>query len=335
MNVSFVIPCYNEEEALPETARRIGELVEGLVARGKIGRQSTVWLIDDGSQDKTWPIIEALAQHSERFAGLKLSRNRGHQNALLAGLLTADGDAVISLDADLQDDLGAIEEMIDAHADGYEIVYGVRKSRNKDTWFKRRTALLYYDLCRALGVSLVPNHADYRLMGRSAITSLGSYDEVNLFLRGIIPQLGYRSKSVYYDRGERVAGESKYPLRKMLALALNGITSFSAVPLRFIGALGVVVFLASMIMTMWVLGTRLFTDHAVPGWASTTLPIYALGGIQLLCMGVLGEYIAKIYLETKRRPRFFIERIERRTRPVGQRAGPTAVLMPGSAELEG
>jgi glycosyltransferase involved in cell wall biosynthesis len=202
--------------------------------------------------------------------------------------------------------------MIDEHANGYEIVFGVRKKRDKDTWFKRRTALLYYDLCSMLGMDLVPNHADYRLMGRSAIDALGSYGEVNLFLRGIIPQLGYRSTSVYYDRGERIAGESKYPLRKMVALALNGVTSFSALPLRLIGAVGITVFVASMAMTVWVLGTRLFTDNALPGWASTTLPIYALGGIQLFCMGVLGEYIAKIYLETKSRPRFLIEKVERK-----------------------
>jgi glycosyltransferase involved in cell wall biosynthesis len=311
MNVSLVIPCYNEEDALPETARRIEQLVRDLIERGKIDANSSVWLVDDGSRDRTWEIIEGLARKSKLFVGLKLSRNRGHQNALLAGLLTADGDAVISLDADLQDDLGAIERMIDAHAEGYEIVYGVRQSRTEDTWFKRRSALLYYDICRVLGVSLVPNHADYRLMGRRAIAALGSYEEVNLFLRGIIPQLGYRSTSVFYDRGARVAGESKYPLRKMVALALNGVTSFSALPMRLIGALGFIVFVASMLMTLWALGTRLFTDNAIPGWASTALPVYALGGIQLLCMGVLGEYIAKIYLETKRRPRFFIERIER------------------------
>lgn len=312
MQVSFVIPCYNEEDALPEAARRMEHLVLDLIRRGKISRLSSIWFVDDGSRDRTWPLIQALVKQSEHVVGVKLSRNRGHQNALLAGLMTADGDAVVSLDVDLQDDLAAIEQMIDAHAAGNEIVYGVRRSRATDTWFKRRSALLYYDLCRFLGVDLVPNHADYRLMGRKALAALGSYEEVNLFLRGIIPQLGYRSTSIFYDRGERVAGESKYPLRKMVSLALNGVTSFSALPVRFIAVLGMCLFLASMGMTLWVLSIRLFTDNAVPGWASTTLPIYALGGIQLFCMGVLGEYVAKIYLEAKRRPRYLIEQLERK-----------------------
>ena len=243
--------------------------------------------------------------------GVKLSRNRGHQNALLAGLMQADGDAVISLDADLQDDLGVIEQMVDAYREGCEIVYGVRDNRQKDTWFKRWSAERYYALLRFLGVDIVPNHADYRLLGRKALDALGDYEEVNLFLRGIIPQLGYRSRHVYYERGERVAGESKYPLKKMLTFAADGVTSFSAVPLRLIAGLGAVVFVMSVLISFWVLGVRLFSDQAVPGWASTLLPIYALGGVQLLSIGVVGEYVAKIYLETKRRPRFFIETVER------------------------
>jgi polyisoprenyl-phosphate glycosyltransferase len=313
VRLSLVIPCYNEQEALPITATRLETLLLDLIERRKIAADSNVWLVDDGSKDATWATIESLAARSDLFVGLKLSRNRGHQNALLAGLLSADGDAVISIDADLQDDLGVIEKMVDAYAAGYEIVYGVRKARDTDTWFKRWTALRYYGLLSALGVDIVPNHADFRLLGRNAINALGLHTEVNLFLRGIIPQLGYRTTSVYYDRGERVAGESKYPLRKMIRLALDGITSFSPVPLRLIAALGVIVCVFSLAMVLWVISIRLFTDRALPGWASTTVPIYLLGGVQLLCIGILGEYVAKIYSETKARPRFLIEKVERRT----------------------
>jgi glycosyltransferase involved in cell wall biosynthesis len=313
VRLSLVIPCYNEQEALPITVPQLEKLMQDLIVRGKIASDSNVWLVDDGSKDGTWPMIEALAARSDLFVGLKLSRNRGHQNALLAGLLSADGDALISIDADLQDDLGVIEKMVDAHAAGYEIVYGVRKARDRDTWFKRWSALRYYGLLSALGVDMIPNHADFRLMGRNAINALGLHTEVNLFLRGIIPQLGYRSTSIYYDRLERVAGESKYPLSKMIRLALDGITSFSPVPLRLIAALGFIVCVFSLAMVFWVLFIRLFTDRALPGWASTTVPIYLLGGVQLLCIGILGEYVAKAYSETKGRPRFLIEKVERRS----------------------
>jgi glycosyltransferase involved in cell wall biosynthesis len=312
MRLSLVIPCYNEQDALPQAVPQLEALMSDLMARSKIAANSNVWLVDDGSKDSTWSIIEALAVRSELFVGVKLSRNRGHQNALLAGLLSADGDAVVSIDADLQDDLGAIEKMVDAHAAGYEIVYGVRAARDTDTWFKRWTALRYYALLKFLGVEIVPNHADFRLLGRAAISALGEHGEVNLFLRGIIPQLGFRSSSVFYDRRDRIAGESKYPLRKMLKLALDGVTSFSPAPLRMIAGLGGIVCLFSIGMVLWVLAVRLFTERALPGWASTTLPIYALGGVQLLCIGILGEYVAKIYSETKARPRFLIERVERR-----------------------
>jgi glycosyltransferase involved in cell wall biosynthesis len=313
VKLSLVIPCYNEQDALPITVPQLEKLMLDLMTRGKIAYDSNVWLVDDGSKDDTWAMIEALAARSDLFVGLKLSRNRGHQNALLAGLLSADGDALISIDADLQDDLGVIEKMVDAHAAGYEIVYGVRKARNRDTWFKRWSALRYYGLLSALGVDMIPNHADFRLMGRNAINALGLHTEVNLFLRGIIPQLGYRSTSIYYDRLERVAGESKYPLSKMIRLALDGITSFSPVPLRLIAALGFIVCVFSLVMVAWVLSVRLFTDRALPGWASTTVPIYLLGGVQLLCIGILGEYVAKAYSETKGRPRFLIEKVERRS----------------------
>ena len=315
MRLSLVIPCYNEQEALPHTAPALEKLLLDLIARGKIAPDSNIWFVDDGSKDDTWSQIEALTQRSDLFVGVKLSRNRGHQNALLAGLLSADGDAVISIDADLQDDLGAIEKMVDAHRAGYEIVYGVRQLRDTDTVFKRWTALRYYGLLRTMGVDIIPNHADFRLMGRRSIAALGQHAEVNLFLRGIIPQLGYRSSSVFYDRLERVAGESKYPLRKMIKLALDGITSFSPVPLRLIAGFGGLVCVFSFCMVLWVIGVKLFTDRALPGWASTTVPIYLLGGIQLLCIGILGEYVAKTYAETKGRPRYLIEKVERRSGP--------------------
>ena len=314
MKLSLVIPCYNEEDALRHTAPALATLMQDLIARNKIAADSNIWFVDDGSKDSTWPMIETLAAQSDLFVGVKLSRNRGHQNALLAGLLTADGDAVISIDADLQDDLSVIEQMADAYAAGYEIVYGVRKARDTDTFFKRWTAVRYYGFLRTMGVDIIPNHADFRLMGRKSIAALGMHAEVNLFLRGIIPQLGYRSTSIFYDRLNRVAGDSKYPLRKMVTLALDGITSFSPMPLRLIAGLGGIVCLLSLAMVIWALCIRLFTDRALPGWASTTVPIYLLGGIQLLCLGILGEYVAKIYAETKGRPRFLIEKVERRQR---------------------
>lgn len=254
-------------------------------------------------------MIESLAARNPQVKGIKLSRNRGHQAALLAGLLTVPGDAVISVDADLQDDLAAISEMVDAHESGIQIVYGVRRSRQSDSRFKRWTAELYYKVLARLGVEIVFNHADYRLLSRRALDALAKYGEANIFLRGLVPQLGFASSTVLYDRHERFAGESKYPLRKMLALAWNSVTSFSAAPLRFITALGFLVSLGSLSITAWAIYTRLFRDTAVPGWASTVLPIYFLGGIQLLSIGMIGEYVAKIYLESKRRPRFEIERI--------------------------
>lgn len=309
MKLSLVIPCYNEGEVLPETARRLEALINDLIRVGKIAPDSNIWLIDDGSQDETWSIIDSLVAKSSMFVGAKLSRNRGHQYALLAGLSIADGDAVISLDADLQDDLNVMEKMIDAYRSGYEIVFGVRNRRDKDTWFKRWTAERYYALLRSLGAPIIPNHADYRLMGRAALNGLGEYEEVNLFLRGVIPQLGFRCTNVYYERQERFAGESKYSVGKMMGLAIDGITSFSSVPLRMIAFLGAAIFVVSTAGAIWIVSVRLFTARAVPGWASITLPIYGLGGVQLLSLGIVGEYVAKIYMETKRRPRFLIEKI--------------------------
>ncbi len=239
--------------------------------------------------------------------GVKLSANRGHQIALVAGLHAAEGDAIASIDADLQDDIGAIEDMVDAHRNGCDIVYGVRHSRSKDTLFKRSTAGWYYRVLTFFGVNIVQNHADFRLLSRRALEALRQYTEVHLFLRGIVPLLGYRTATVYYQRGERFAGESKYPLRKMLALALDGVTSFTAVPLRIIAFLGMIISLMSLGLMCWALWVKLFTVNALPGWASSVVPIYFLGGIQLLCTGILGEYVAKLYLEAKRRPRYFIE----------------------------
>lgn len=305
--LSIVVPCYNEEAALPVTVERLTTLLEALVARGVVAGESALYFVDDGSADRTWSIIESCANRNARVHGIKLSRNRGHQNALLAGLLNAPGDAVVSIDADLQDDVVAIERMLEAHAQGAQIVLGVRRARVHDTWFKRFSAEQYYRWLKRFGVEVVYNHADYRLMGRHAIEALRGYEEVNLFLRGIVPQLGFRSAIVEYDRAPRVAGETRYPLRRMLSLAWEGVTSFSAVPLRFITGLGITVSAVSLGFAAWALAAKLFSDQALPGWASTVVPIYFLGGVQLLCLGIIGEYLAKIYAEVKRRPRYVIE----------------------------
>ena len=307
VRLAVVVPCYNEEEVLPETARRLVLLLDQLVAQGLAHESSAIYFVDDGSRDRTWALTQELSAAQPRVHGLKLSRNRGHQNALLAGLFNAPGDVLISVDADLQDDLGVIEQMLVKYREGAEIVFGVRQSRAKDTVFKRATAEGYYKLLRAMGVDLVFNHADYRLMSRRVVTCLAEYGEVNLFLRGIVPQIGFKSATVVYDRSERFAGESKYPLRKMLAFAMDGITSFSVVPLRLLTTLGLFFAALSLLMVLYVLYGTLVLKATVPGWASSVIPIYFLGGVQLLGMGILGEYVAKIYLETKRRPRFVVE----------------------------
>lgn len=306
--LAIVVPCYNEQDVLPETARRLTELLTRLVSSGKAVTESAIYFVDDGSRDRTWDLIEDLAQTSPYIRGIKLSHNRGHQNALLAGLLTAKGDVVVSVDADLQDDLAAIDDMLDAHAQGYDVVYGVRSRRDTDTFFKRATATGYYKFLRLMGVEVVYNHADYRLLSRRVVEALRGYEERNLFLRGIIPALGFKSINVYYIRRERFAGVSKYPLRKMLALALEGVTSFTPMPLHVITALGTVISVLSGAMGLWAVAVRLFTDVAIPGWTSTVVPMYFLGGVQLLGIGVLGEYLSKIYMEVKRRPRYIIER---------------------------
>lgn len=308
MQLSIVIPCYNEVDVLPETCRRMTALVERLVSKGQISSNSQIVFVDDGSKDRTWSLIEKLATENRYVAGIKLSRNRGHQNALAAGLFSADGDAIISIDSDLQDDINAIEEMVRRFLGGADIVYAVRRRRETDTAFKRLTAQAFYKLMSVLGVESIPNHADYRLMSRRAIECLKEYKEVNLYLRGLIPLLGFHSEVVYYDRTERFAGESKYPLKKMIGLALDAVTSFSVVPLRMIMFLGFFIFLTSMAVTLWVLWVRFFSDAAVPGWTSIVLPMYFLGGVQLFCIGMIGEYLGKTYAEVKGRPRFFIEK---------------------------
>ena len=308
ITLTIVVPCHNEEAVLPETSKRLLALLGSLHEQGRVAAASQVVFVDDGSRDSTWTLIEALAASEPQIRGIKLSRNYGHQNALLAGLMTVEGDVVISVDADLQDDLSVIGNMISAHDEGVDIVYGVRSTRDVDSFFKRLSAVMYYKLLNWMGVDVVFNHADYRLMSRRSLEALKEYSEVNLFLRGLVPTLGFPSSIVSYERHERFAGESKYPLHKMLGLAIDGMTSFSAFPLRLIAGLGVFVFLVSMGFSVWVLWTRIFTDDAIPGWASSVLPMYLLGGIQLFSIGVLGEYISKVYMETKRRPRYIIEK---------------------------
>ncbi len=307
--LSIVVPCFNEQEVLPETARRLGVLLGALVAHGQIAASSQVCFVDDGSTDRTWAIVQSLHDTDARFGGLRLSRNRGHQNALLAGLLTAQGDTVITIDADLQDDLDAIRAMLEANRQGADIVYGVRSVRTSDTALKRHTAQMFYRLLRWLGVEVVFDHADFRLMSRRSIEALRSYDESNLFLRALIPKLGFTTHIVTYERHERFAGKSKYPFRKMLALAVEGVTSFSTRPLRIITLLGLLMSALAMALTIWAVAATVVFAATIPGWASTVIPIYVVCGVQLLSLGVIGEYIGKIYLETKRRPRFHISEV--------------------------
>lgn len=308
--IYLVIPCYNEQEVLPDTVKHLREKMETLMAKGAITKESRVVFVDDGSKDNTWAIIERYHTiYPELFDGLKLSRNEGHQNALYAGLMQmrTQCDAIISMDADLQDDINAIDEMIEKFEEGNEIVYGVRSERDTDTKFKRGTAHAFYKLMKLMGVELVYDHADFRLMSALALDALSQYYETNLFLRGIVPMIGYKSTKVYYKRGERKAGESKYPLKKMIGFATEGITSLSVKPIRMITALGVILFLVSLLILLYSF-IRHVTGHTVDGWTSTVFSIWAIGGLQLLAIGVIGEYIGKIYLETKDRPKYFIEK---------------------------
>jgi glycosyltransferase involved in cell wall biosynthesis len=307
--IGIVSPCYNEALVLPETAAQLNEIILDLVERNIISEKSFAVFVDDGSKDKTWNCIEELATKLIYVKGLKLAGNVGHQKALLAGLLTfkEEAGALISIDADLQDDVRVIEEMILKFISGTDVIYGVRKERVTDTFFKRNTALLFYKLMKLMKVNVVHNHADYRLCSNRVLKALAEFGEVNLFLRGIIPSIGFKSEVVYYDRLERFAGESKYPFRKMAAFAWNGVTSFSNYPLKLVTIIGFAVFFACLIMTGYAV-FAIHTGDVVPGWLSTVLPMYFLGGVQLFCFGIIGEYIGKIYSEVKQRPRYFIDK---------------------------
>lgn len=303
----IVIPCYNEEDVLPLTKGLFLEKLNSLINSGTVSPKSRIMFVNDGSKDKTWDVISALSREDEHFTGISLSRNRGHQNALLAGLMTAKdlADVTISIDCDGQDDINAMDEMLAEYAAGCEIVYGVRSKRDTDTWFKRNTALGFYKLMNALGADIVYNHADYRLMSRRALEGLAQFTEVNLFLRGLTPLVGYRSSSVYYERHERLAGESHYPLKKMVSFAFDGITSLSVKPIRLITWLGFIISIISVIAIIAVI-VQHFMGVTEAGWSSTLCAIFFMGGVQLLCLGVIGEYVGKVYNETKRRPRFIV-----------------------------
>ncbi len=305
----LVIPCYNEEEVLADTAGKLNKKMKELMAEGLIDVKSRIIFVNDGSMDLTWKIIEDLHNKDTLFGGINLTRNRGHQNALLAGLMTVkdDADIVISLDADLQDDINVFEEMLRKNNEGYDVVYGVRNDRKKDSFFKRHTAQMFYKLTNKLGGDLIYNHADFRLMSRRALEGLAQFEEVNLFLRGIVPLIGYPSTIVEYERKERLAGKSKYPLRKMMSFAIEGITSLSIKPMRFVTGMGIFVFLVSIAMMIYAF-VSYFTGRVVAGWTSILISVWAIGGMVLLGLGIVGSYIGKIYLETKKRPRYIVEK---------------------------
>lgn len=307
-NVLYVVvPCYNEEEVLEETTKRLKEKLNTLIKNKKISKESKVMYVNDGSKDNTWELIKKINKQEKLFTGISLSRNRGHQNALLAGLMTAKNyaDVVISMDADLQDDINAIDEMIDKYDKGNDIVYAVRSSRKKDTWFKKTTAQGFYKFMRFMGVDVVYNHADYRLTSKRVLEAFEDYKEVNLFLRGMFPLVGYKSDVVYYERKERFAGESKYPLKKMLNFAWDGITSFSVRPIRLILNLGIIMFIVSLLVLIYSLVVKLL-GRTVDGWTFIVCSIWLVSGVQMLSLGIIGEYIGKVYSETKRRPRYIV-----------------------------
>lgn len=305
----LVIPCYNEEEVLADTAGKLDKKMKELMAEGLIDVKSRIIFVNDGSMDLTWKIIEDLHNKDTLFGGINLTRNRGHQNALLAGLMTVkdDADIVISLDADLQDDINVFDEMLRKNNECYDVIYGVRNDRKKDSFFKRHTAQMFYKLTNKLGGDLIYNHADFRLMSRRALEGLAQFEEVNLFLRGIVPLIGYPSTIVEYERKERLAGKSKYPLRKMMSFAIEGITSLSIKPMRFVTGMGIFVFLVSIAMMIYAF-VSYFTGRVVAGWTSILISVWAIGGMVLLGLGIVGSYIGKIYLETKKRPRYIVEK---------------------------
>ncbi|MFT4144534.1 MAG: glycosyltransferase family 2 protein [Mobilitalea sp.] len=306
----IVVPCYNEQEVIDESADLLDKKCEQLINQGKIDESSRIVIVNDGSTDRTWELIENLYKSNQRFIGIDLSRNQGHQYAVLAGLLYAKehADCVITIDADLQDDIDAIDAMIDKFHEGCDIVYGVRNNRTTDHFLKRSTANLFYKVMKFLGAETINNHADFRLMSQRTIIALEQYEEVNLFLRGIIPLIGFKTDKVYYSRNPRTAGTTKYPLKKMLALAWEGITSTSMKPLRFISVLGFTICFFSVLVLCYIL-IRYFTGHTTVGWASVTVSLWTIGGLLLFCMGIIGEYIGKIYMETKKRPRYFINKL--------------------------
>ena len=306
--LTIVVPCYNEQEVLPETVKELGGVLEKLIKDGKVSSQSKILFVNDGSKDKTWELISKYTKEYEYVTGIKFSRNYGHQNALLAGMAVAVkySDMIITIDADLQDDIYAIPKMVEKYNEGYDVVYGVRNSRETDTFFKRRTALAFYGLMGKLGVNLIPDSADYRLLSKRATESLLAFKERNLFLRGMVPLVGYDSAKVYYARKERFAGKSKYPLSKMLHFALDGITSFSIAPIHLILYLGMLTVIFSVIMMIYTLVEKI-NGHIVSGWASLMISIWFLGGVQLISISIIGEYIGKIFSEVKHRPRFNIE----------------------------
>lgn len=304
----LVIPCYNEQEVLPETEKRLTEKLNKMIQSGLVSEKSRMVFVDDGSKDKTWSMIKQMHEENPLVLGIKSSRNRGHQNTLLEGLLTVkdECDMVVSMDADLQDDIEVLDQFVQQYYDGCEIVYGVRSARKTDTFFKKFTAESFYKMMEHMGVEIVYNHADYRLMSSRAIRELESFKEVNLFLRGMVPLLGFKTGVVEYERHERFAGESKYPLKKMVAFAMDGITSLSVKPIRFITAVGVILFVISMILLIYYTVGH-FIGNTVQGWSTIVVSIWGIGGLELLAIGIIGEYIGKIYLETKERPRFIVE----------------------------
>ena len=310
MKIGIVIPCYNEEETLVETTTRVMRLLEELSSKEVLDKESFICFVDDGSQDNTWQMIENLKQQYPSIRGIKLSRNFGHQNALIAGLMQCKdhADALISMDADLQDDINVIVQFVEKFKEGYEVVYGVREDRSSDTAIKRNSAQLFYRFQHFMGIEAVRNHADYRLLSHKALNALAAFKEINLFLRGIVPLLGFRSCSVYYTRAERFAGESKYPFRKMVLFALDGITSFSIKPLRFITVVGFILFMLSLVGIFWVMIEKFVFGNTVQGWASMMVSLYFIGGIQVMSLGIIGEYVGRGLQESKRRPRFIIDK---------------------------
>ncbi len=310
MKLGIVIPCYNEEAVLDETKKHIETLLNSMIEDNSISKDSFVCFVDDGSRDRTWEIIEEFAKESSLFKGIKLSRNFGHQNALIAGLmqLKDSADALISMDADLQDDILVIKEFVKKYKEGYEVVYGVREDRSRDTKFKRATAEAFYKFQSFMGIESVSNHADYRLLSKKALNALAEFKEINLFIRGVIPLIGFRSCSVYYKRGERFAGESKYPLSKMLFFALDGIASFSVVPLRIITVIGFFIFTLSFFIILWIMFEKFFLGTTIKGWSSVMISIYFMGGIQVMSIGIIGEYIGRVFQQSKGRPRYIIDK---------------------------